>query len=76
MRKFKVVLFSFLCVAIVSVFTFEVFAAVLLNVKLTGSVEYAATEIGARIWGTYAKNENEAVGESSYLTLKNAGGVP
>ncbi len=73
MRKFKIITFSVLCVAIVSLFVVEIFAAVYLNVRITGNIQYTATEIGAKIWGTKAWNKDGEDGTSSYLTLSGSG---
>lgn len=73
MRKFKIVTFFILCVAIASLFAVEIFAAVYLNVRLTGTVKYRATDIGAKIWGTKELKEDGLDGTSSYLTLSGEG---
>jgi len=75
MRKFKMVLFSALSVAIAFVFVMEVYAAVYLNINIGGNITYSATEIGARVWGTSAHNEDGGDGTHSYLAFNGSGTV-
>ena len=55
-----------------ALFSFEVFAAVLVNIVVKGRVEYYATEIGAKIWGVQ-NYVHDYEGTVSYLTLSGAG---
>ena len=75
MRKFKIVLFSVLCMSLVSLFSFGVFAAVYLNVRVTGTLNYASTEIGARIWGTRTINRSGGTGTPAYMLFSGENAV-
>lgn len=75
MRKLKTVLFSILSVAIIAVFGFEVFAAVYINISIGGKVDYYASEIGAKVWGTYSFNSENVTGDATYLSFSGAGGT-
>ncbi|MBR1890429.1 MAG: hypothetical protein IJ817_01925 [Clostridia bacterium] len=75
MRKLKTILFSILSIAIVAVFGFEVFAAVYINISIGGDVDYYASEIGAKVWGTYSYNPENVTGDATYLSLSGAGGT-
>ncbi|MCR5553200.1 MAG: hypothetical protein K6F08_00415 [bacterium] len=61
-------------VLIVTIFGTEVFAAVIMNFTLTGTVQYYATEISADIWATKAYNPLGVQGNSSYLTITGGSG--
>ena len=69
MRKVKTILFSILSIAIVAVFGFEVFASVYISITIGGDVRYYASEIGAKIMGTYSLNEFGQQGLSHYVTF-------
>ncbi len=73
MKKFKIITFSLFCVAIVSLFAIEIFAAVYLSIRVSGNIQYRATEIGANIWGTKQWNENGSAGTPNYLTFSGTG---
>lgn len=67
-------MFAALSVIMVSVFGFEVFAAVIINLTIDGRVRYYSSEIGAKIWGTTTYNEGgSSYGDSSYLPITGSG---
>lgn len=73
MRKVKTLMFSILSVVIVALFSFEVLAAVFINVSISGEVEYFATEIGAKIWGVQHHVHDYSTEGIGYLSLSGAG---
>ena len=73
MKKLRNILLAFFSLAMVFIFGIEVFAAVAVNVTITGHVEYTPYEIGAEIWATNTYLENGTRGDSTYLTI---GGNP
>ena len=69
MKKTKLILFSFLSLALIGLFTFEIFAAVFINMTMNGQVEFYATDIGASVFCTYTHKMGggSASGTSQYL---------
>ena len=74
MRRLKLIALSVLSIAMAVLFSAEIFAAVYLNVSVTGSFDYYATEIGASIFGTYSYNPEGETGSSTYLSFSGSGG--
>lgn len=72
MRKFKIALMSIVCAIIAALFVTEAFAAVLVNLSITGDVVYVSNEIGADIFGTYRKSGQEAIA-NTYLSISGHG---
>lgn len=73
MKKLRNILLAFFSLAMVFIFGIEVFAAVAVNVTITGHVEYTPYEIGAEIWATNTYLESGTRDDSTYLTI---GGNP
>ena len=72
MRKFKIVLMSFVCAIIAALFITEAFASVLVNLNIGGDIVYTADEIGADIFGTYRKTGKEAI-SNTYISITGQG---
>jgi len=75
MRRFKTIAFSILSAVIVALFSFEVFAAVYLNITMVGSIDYYSTELGASVWGTYSYDPGCSTGNASYVSFSGGGGT-
>ena len=73
MKKLRNILLAFFSLAMVFIFGMEVFAAVAVNVTITGHVEYTPYEIGAEIWATNTYLESGVRDDSTYLTISGSG---
>ena len=74
MKKFKIFICCLICFIVAGLCTAESFAAFMLSVKMNGNINYYATEIGAKVWGTYQVNNSSST-NPEYLELSGSGTV-
>lgn len=60
---------------IVGIITTDVFSAIRLQINVDGNIKYSATEIGAKVFGTCAKNTSTTPGEATYLEFSRGGAL-
>lgn len=73
-RRAKSILFFILAFAIGFIATAEIWGATQMYLRMQGEITYSATEIGAKIWGTYSVNSGSTAGTASWMSMTGGSG--